>query len=151
MTCWTVSWNSPVTCWLSRSVDGLDALKSSPVQIFEDVKDDLAQTFRSALNKKEGIVAIGGTSEISSEGTQHSISGESGSQLTPADPCWPQSSRGSLRCRAGALRLCQLHQLIPGEGSRLRARGAHQPQHRGPVPSRGGWHRAVVLLNYANT
>lgn len=42
--------------------------------IFEDVKDDLAQTFRSALNKKEGIVAIGGTSEISSEGTQHSIS-----------------------------------------------------------------------------
>lgn len=46
------------------------------VQIFEDVRDDLAQTFRSALNKKEGIVAIGGTSEISSEGTQHSISGE---------------------------------------------------------------------------
>lgn len=47
-----------------------------PVQIFEDMKDDLAQTFRSALNKKEGIVAIGGTSEISSVGTQHSISGK---------------------------------------------------------------------------
>ena len=46
------------------------------VQIFQDMKDDrMAQGFRKALNKKEGIVAIGGTSEISSEGTQHSISG----------------------------------------------------------------------------
>uniref|UniRef100_A0A3Q1FEX5 Plastin-3 n=1 Tax=Acanthochromis polyacanthus TaxID=80966 RepID=A0A3Q1FEX5_9TELE len=44
-------------------------------QIFKDLKDDkLAQGFKTALNKKEGIVAIGGTSEISSEGTQHSIS-----------------------------------------------------------------------------
>lgn len=43
--------------------------------IFQDMKDDrLAQGFRKALNKKEGILAIGGTSEISSEGTQHSIS-----------------------------------------------------------------------------
>ncbi|XP_053179180.1 plastin-3-like [Scomber japonicus] len=43
--------------------------------IYKDMKDDrLAQGFRKALNKKEGIVAIGGTSEISSEGTQHSIS-----------------------------------------------------------------------------
>ncbi|XP_077388367.1 plastin-2-like isoform X2 [Festucalex cinctus] len=39
------------------------------------MKDDrMARGFRRALNKKEGIVAIGGTSEISSEGTQHSIS-----------------------------------------------------------------------------
>ncbi|XP_019725342.1 plastin-2-like isoform X1 [Hippocampus comes] len=43
--------------------------------IFKDMKDDrIAKGFRKALNKKEGIVAIGGTSEISSEGTQHSIS-----------------------------------------------------------------------------
>ncbi|XP_061690935.1 plastin-3-like isoform X1 [Syngnathoides biaculeatus] len=43
--------------------------------IFKDMKDDrMAKGFRKALNKKEGIVAIGGTSEISSEGTQHSIS-----------------------------------------------------------------------------
>lgn len=43
--------------------------------IFRDIKNDqLAKTFKTALNKKEGIVAIGGTSEISSEGTQHSIS-----------------------------------------------------------------------------
>uniref|UniRef100_A0A7N6FIR4 Plastin-3 n=1 Tax=Anabas testudineus TaxID=64144 RepID=A0A7N6FIR4_ANATE len=43
--------------------------------IFQDLKDDrMAQGFKKALNKKEGIVAIGGTSEISSEGTQHSIS-----------------------------------------------------------------------------
>lgn len=45
-------------------------------QIFQDLRDDkVAEGFRKALNKKEGIVAIGGTSEISSEGTQHSISG----------------------------------------------------------------------------
>ncbi|XP_059202819.1 plastin-3-like isoform X2 [Centropristis striata] len=34
----------------------------------------MATGFRKALAKKEGILAIGGTSEISSEGTQHSIS-----------------------------------------------------------------------------
>uniref|UniRef100_A0A8C6K556 Plastin-3 n=1 Tax=Nothobranchius furzeri TaxID=105023 RepID=A0A8C6K556_NOTFU len=45
------------------------------LMIFQEMKDDrMAQGFRKALNKKEGIVAIGGTSEISSEGTQHSIS-----------------------------------------------------------------------------
>uniref|UniRef100_A0A8C2XE98 Plastin-3 n=1 Tax=Cyclopterus lumpus TaxID=8103 RepID=A0A8C2XE98_CYCLU len=43
--------------------------------IFTEMKDDRAsQSFRKALNKKEGILAIGGTSMISSEGTQHSIS-----------------------------------------------------------------------------
>lgn len=46
------------------------------IQIYQDLKDDsMAQDFKRALNKKEGIVAIGGTSVISSEGTQHSISG----------------------------------------------------------------------------
>ncbi|XP_078117219.1 plastin-3-like [Sander vitreus] len=43
--------------------------------IFKDMKEDrMAQGFKKALNKKQGIVAIGGTSEISSAGTQHSIS-----------------------------------------------------------------------------
>ncbi|XP_068596629.1 plastin-2-like [Brachionichthys hirsutus] len=43
--------------------------------IFRDMKDDIsAQSFRKALIKKKGVVAIGGTSERSSEGTQHSIS-----------------------------------------------------------------------------
>ncbi|CAJ1057948.1 plastin-3-like [Xyrichtys novacula] len=43
--------------------------------IYKELKDDqLAQGFKKALNKKEGILALGGTSEISSEGTQHSIS-----------------------------------------------------------------------------
>uniref|UniRef100_A0AAX7VPV3 Plastin-3 n=1 Tax=Astatotilapia calliptera TaxID=8154 RepID=A0AAX7VPV3_ASTCA len=46
--------------------------------LFKELKDDrIAQSFRKALNKKEGIVAIGGTSELSSAGTQHSISGNS--------------------------------------------------------------------------
>ncbi|KAF7651595.1 hypothetical protein LDENG_00108870 [Lucifuga dentata] len=43
--------------------------------LFLELKDDqVAQSFKKALNKKEGIVAIRGTSEISSAGTQHSIS-----------------------------------------------------------------------------
>uniref|UniRef100_A0A8C6MM54 Plastin-3 n=1 Tax=Nothobranchius furzeri TaxID=105023 RepID=A0A8C6MM54_NOTFU len=36
----------------------------------------LAKTFRKVINRKEGILAIGGTSELSSEGTQHSYSEE---------------------------------------------------------------------------
>uniref|UniRef100_A0A3Q3S5Q9 Plastin-3 n=1 Tax=Mastacembelus armatus TaxID=205130 RepID=A0A3Q3S5Q9_9TELE len=36
----------------------------------------IAKTFRKVLNRKEGILAIGGTSELSSEGTQHSFSEE---------------------------------------------------------------------------
>uniref|UniRef100_A0A8C6SZ37 Plastin-3 n=1 Tax=Neogobius melanostomus TaxID=47308 RepID=A0A8C6SZ37_9GOBI len=35
-----------------------------------------SKTFRKAINRKEGILAIGGTSELSSEGTQHSFSEE---------------------------------------------------------------------------
>ncbi|XP_042349019.1 plastin-3-like [Plectropomus leopardus] len=43
--------------------------------IYRELKDDkVAEGFKKALNKKEGIVNIGGTSEISSAGTQHSIS-----------------------------------------------------------------------------
>uniref|UniRef100_A0A803SUC3 Plastin-3 n=1 Tax=Anolis carolinensis TaxID=28377 RepID=A0A803SUC3_ANOCA len=45
--------------------------------IFQEVKSsDIAKTFRKAINRKEGICAIGGTSELSSEGTQHSYSEE---------------------------------------------------------------------------
>ncbi|CAJ1064216.1 LOW QUALITY PROTEIN: plastin-3-like [Xyrichtys novacula] len=48
---------------------------------FESIIDDLkcreiAKTFRKAINRKEGILAIGGTSAQSSEGTQHSFSEE---------------------------------------------------------------------------
>nr|XP_043896906.1 plastin-2-like [Solea senegalensis] len=52
-----------------------DITFSEFLEIFMKVSEDsLAQTFKNILNKKEGIVAIGGTSTISSEGTQHSIS-----------------------------------------------------------------------------
>uniref|UniRef100_A0A8C4VSJ7 Plastin-3 n=1 Tax=Gopherus evgoodei TaxID=1825980 RepID=A0A8C4VSJ7_9SAUR len=45
--------------------------------IFQELKSsDIAKTFRKAINRKEGICAIGGTSELSSEGTQHSYSEE---------------------------------------------------------------------------
>uniref|UniRef100_A0A8C9W8H9 Plastin-3 n=1 Tax=Scleropages formosus TaxID=113540 RepID=A0A8C9W8H9_SCLFO len=45
--------------------------------IFQELKSsDIAKSFRKAINRKEGILAIGGTSELSSEGTQHSYSEE---------------------------------------------------------------------------
>ncbi|XP_071770322.1 plastin-3-like [Centroberyx gerrardi] len=43
--------------------------------MFKQLKDScVAQSFMTALNKKEGIVAIGGTSENTNEGTTHSMS-----------------------------------------------------------------------------
>ncbi|XP_077339366.1 plastin-2 [Lithobates pipiens] len=47
------------------------------ISVFHNLKSsDVAKTFRKAINKKEGICAIGGTSEQSSVGTQHSYSEE---------------------------------------------------------------------------
>uniref|UniRef100_A0A669R1G2 Lymphocyte cytosolic protein 1 n=2 Tax=Phasianus colchicus TaxID=9054 RepID=A0A669R1G2_PHACC len=47
------------------------------ISIFQNLKsDDVAKSFRKQINKKEGICAIGGTSEQSSAGTQHSYSEE---------------------------------------------------------------------------
>lgn len=47
------------------------------LSIVQELKGcQLAKTFRTVLNRKEGILAIGGTSELSSEGTQHSFSEE---------------------------------------------------------------------------
>ncbi|RXM36850.1 Short transient receptor potential channel 1 [Acipenser ruthenus] len=46
------------------------------LSICQELKSkEISKSFRKAINKKEGITAIGGTSEISSEGTQHSYSG----------------------------------------------------------------------------
>ncbi|XP_012580474.1 PREDICTED: plastin-1 isoform X1 [Condylura cristata] len=47
------------------------------VSLIQELKSkDISKTFRKIINKKEGITAIGGTSSISSEGTQHSYSEE---------------------------------------------------------------------------
>ncbi|KAM4727000.1 plastin-3-like [Anableps anableps] len=47
------------------------------LSIVKELKgSQVAKTFRKAINRKEGILAIGGTSELSSEGTQHSYSEE---------------------------------------------------------------------------
>ncbi|XP_040281380.1 plastin-2 [Bufo bufo] len=47
------------------------------ITVIHDLKSsDVAKTFRKAINKKEGICALGGTSEQSSVGTQHSYSEE---------------------------------------------------------------------------
>lgn len=49
---------------------------SIPFQLMQELKSkDISKTFRKIINKREGITAIGGTSSISSEGTQHSYSG----------------------------------------------------------------------------
>lgn len=46
----------------------------SSFQVFHGLKSsEVAKTFRKAINKKEGICAVAGTSEQS--GTQHSYSG----------------------------------------------------------------------------
>lgn len=50
----------------------------TPFQLMQELKSkDISKTFRKIINKREGITAIGGTSSISSEGTQHSYSGMS--------------------------------------------------------------------------
>ncbi|XP_030349546.1 plastin-1 isoform X2 [Strigops habroptila] len=47
------------------------------VSIIQELKSkDVSKSFRKTINKKQGITAIGGTSAISSEGTQHSYSEE---------------------------------------------------------------------------
>ncbi|NWX82053.1 PLSI protein, partial [Nothoprocta pentlandii] len=47
------------------------------VSIIQELKSkDVSKSFRKSINKKQGITAIGGTSSISSEGTQHSYSEE---------------------------------------------------------------------------
>uniref|UniRef100_A0A8C6XP03 Plastin 1 n=2 Tax=Elapinae TaxID=42168 RepID=A0A8C6XP03_NAJNA len=47
------------------------------VSVIQELKSkDISKSFRKSINKKLGITAIGGTSSISSEGTQHSYSEE---------------------------------------------------------------------------
>ncbi|KAG2462679.1 PLSI protein, partial [Polypterus senegalus] len=45
------------------------------VSLYQELKSkDVSKTFRKAINKPKGLTALGGTSQISSEGTQHSYS-----------------------------------------------------------------------------
>ncbi|KAJ1090526.1 hypothetical protein NDU88_003658 [Pleurodeles waltl] len=47
------------------------------VSVMQELKSrDISRSFRKSINRKEGITALGGTSQISSEGTQHSYSAE---------------------------------------------------------------------------
>ncbi|KAK0152950.1 Plastin-3 [Merluccius polli] len=60
---------------LDRNNDNMISFEEF-VSIFQELKNgEIAKSFRKAINRKEGILAIGGTSEQSSEGTQHSFSG----------------------------------------------------------------------------
>ncbi|XP_032830821.1 plastin-3-like isoform X2 [Petromyzon marinus] len=47
------------------------------ISVYHELKStEIGKTFRKTISKKDGILAIGGTSNISSEGTQHSYSVE---------------------------------------------------------------------------
>ncbi|XP_063808883.1 plastin-2 [Pseudophryne corroboree] len=59
-----------------RNKDGKISFQEFITVIHDLRSTDVAKTFRKAINKKEGICAIGGTSEQSSVGTQHSYSEE---------------------------------------------------------------------------
>lgn len=68
---------------IREMLDSMDRDKDSRIsldeftEIFHDVKSNtMASAFKSALKQKEGIVSIGGTSEISSAGTTHTIGEE---------------------------------------------------------------------------
>uniref|UniRef100_A0A3B4B2Y2 Calmodulin n=1 Tax=Periophthalmus magnuspinnatus TaxID=409849 RepID=A0A3B4B2Y2_9GOBI len=56
-------------------LESLDRDKDSRISLdeFTEVDNTMASAFKSALKQKEGIVSIGGTSEISSAGTTHTI------------------------------------------------------------------------------
>ncbi|XP_078266544.1 plastin-1-like [Rhinoraja longicauda] len=59
-----------------RSEDGRISFDEF-VSVFQDLKDkEISKTFRKVINKKEGICALGGLSDRSSEGTQHSYEEE---------------------------------------------------------------------------
>lgn len=59
-----------------KNKDGKICFEEFVFLVQELKSSDIAKTFRKAINRKEGICAIGGTSELSSEGTQHSYSEE---------------------------------------------------------------------------
>lgn len=61
---------------LDRNKDCLISFDEFLSIVQERKECQVAKTFRKAINRKEGILAIGGTSELSSEGTQHSFSEE---------------------------------------------------------------------------
>uniref|UniRef100_A0A8C5A136 Plastin-3 n=1 Tax=Gadus morhua TaxID=8049 RepID=A0A8C5A136_GADMO len=61
---------------LDRNNDNLISFDEFDVESSELKNGEIAKSFRKAINRKEGILAIGGTSEQSSEGTQHSFSEE---------------------------------------------------------------------------
>ncbi|KAM8953930.1 plastin-3 isoform 2-T2 [Pelodytes ibericus] len=59
-----------------KNKDGKICFEEFVFLVQELKSSDIAKSFRKAINRKEGICAIGGTSELSSEGTQHSYSEE---------------------------------------------------------------------------
>ncbi|XP_019719901.1 plastin-3 isoform X1 [Hippocampus comes] len=61
---------------LDRDDDSKISFKEFLAIVNELKGSEVAKTFRKVINKKDGILAIGGMSELSSEGTQHSYSEE---------------------------------------------------------------------------
>ncbi|XP_041807713.1 plastin-3-like [Chelmon rostratus] len=61
---------------LDRNNDNKISFEEFLSIVQEQRSSEIAKTFRKVINRKEGILAIGGTSVLSSEGTQHSFSEE---------------------------------------------------------------------------
>ncbi|XP_075056651.1 plastin-1 isoform X2 [Mixophyes fleayi] len=59
-----------------RNKDGKVDFEEFVLLIQELKSNDVCRTFRKSINRRQGITAIGGTSAISSQGTQHSYSDE---------------------------------------------------------------------------
>ncbi len=58
-----------------QSTDGVT--QPVHVQIYQELKSkEICLTFRRSITRRDGIFSFGGTSDNSSEGTQHSYSGE---------------------------------------------------------------------------
>ncbi|XP_034038226.1 plastin-2-like [Thalassophryne amazonica] len=68
-------------CRIRELLEKLDRDKTNDISfdefkaIYKELKDDSTiQAFKKAINKRKGVIAIGGTSAVSCEGTQHSVS-----------------------------------------------------------------------------
>ncbi|XP_063298573.1 plastin-1 [Pelobates fuscus] len=59
-----------------RNKDGKIDFEEFVSLVQEQKSKDVSRTFRKSINRRMGITAIGGTSSISSQGTQHSYSDE---------------------------------------------------------------------------
>uniref|UniRef100_A0A8C5MKT3 Plastin 1 n=1 Tax=Leptobrachium leishanense TaxID=445787 RepID=A0A8C5MKT3_9ANUR len=59
-----------------KNKDGKIDFEEFVLLVQEQKRNDISKTFRTSINKRLGITALGGTSSISTQGTQHSYADE---------------------------------------------------------------------------